>query len=126
MRASRSPFWTWHDAAELGDRDAGLRRQFLDLGAQSRRLSPFGLGEFRQPRADRPIDFDPVRIKLGAVILRQEVVARHTVAFGQAQQAALVLHEALVDRRAARRGLDAFWLSDSDFTSVISSSFSCL
>jgi hypothetical protein len=73
-------------------------REILDLGAQVANAGGFGLGEIL-PSLGRQVGdrLHPVRIKLGAGILRQEVVALDTIAFGQAQQAALVGDQALVD-----------------------------
>ena len=39
----------------------------------------------------------PVRVELRALIFLQELLAAHAIAFGQPQQLALVLHQALVD-----------------------------
>jgi hypothetical protein len=71
----------------------------LDLGADLADVVGFGLGEFLPALGLRQIGdrLHPVRIKLGAGILRQEVVALHTVAFGEPQQAAFVGDQALVD-----------------------------
>jgi hypothetical protein len=56
------------------------------------------LGEFLPAACGQIADrLHPVRIELGALILLEERVALDAVGFGQTQQAALVLHQALVD-----------------------------
>src|SRR5215467_11129233 len=87
-----------HDLAELADLEPSLARQHLDLVAVlldlllvagDEALPALG-GELRYP-------VEPARIELGALVVLEEVLARHAVALGEPHQATFVADQALVD-----------------------------
>ena len=87
-----------HDLAKLADLEPSLAGEHLDLVAVlldlllvilDEAFPAFGC-ELRHP-------IEPLRIKLGAPVLLEEVVARDTMTLGQPHQAALVANQSLVD-----------------------------
>ncbi|ENN87860.1 hypothetical protein RHSP_48159 [Rhizobium freirei PRF 81] len=87
-----------NDTTEFRDGNAGFGREVLDLLADVADRGVFALGEFLPAAGCQIADrLHPVRIEFCALILLQEAVALDAIGFGKTQQAAFVLHEALVD-----------------------------
>ena len=98
-RASRSPFCTmWTILRNSPISRPGLGRQRLDVGADLLDAVLVVRDEVL-PALGRELRdaVEPLRVQLLALVVAQEVLARHAIAFGEPHQAALVGHEALVD-----------------------------
>src|SRR6266571_4850643 len=86
------------DLAEFQDLEPGLARQRVDVRADL--LDPvLVLGDEVLPPLGRELRraVEPARVKLGALVVLQKILARDAVAFGKPHQPALVAHQALVD-----------------------------
>ena len=118
-----------HDAAELADLEARSRRR----GAESRRGSPSTMprsscDEIGPAASFRAADAaEPVRVELVAVIFVEEVLAVDAIALGEAEQAALIAEQPLVDvvQRLDQASMRLV-LSESDLISATISSLSTL
>ena len=87
-----------HDAAELGNFEAGLGGEPVDLGAQLLHEPALVMDEIGPAALLQAADAaEPVRVELVALILVEEVVALDAVALGEAEQPAFEAEQALVD-----------------------------
>ena len=98
-----------HDAAELGDLETRLGGEPVDLGAELLHQAALVVDEVGPAALLQAADAaQPVGVELVALILAEEVLARHAIAFGEAQQAALIAEQLLVDVvEGLDQGLDA-------------------
>ena len=87
-----------YDAAELGDLEARLGGQRVDVRADLVDLPALAPDEVRPFLAGVADAVDPGLVELVAEVLGEEVLARDAVAVGEPHQPPLEADEALVDR----------------------------